>query len=75
MDLNILTELGEVNTETDDPTLIPRGWYKANPDRDRSVYKGLEEALQALKDVLLRDRYVVSLDLCVPVHMLTSLFL
>ncbi|KAF8141202.1 serine hydrolase FSH [Boletus edulis] len=52
-------ELGSsaVNAATSDPALIPRGWYMANPDRTAS--KGLEEALQTLRDVLLRDRYVV----------------
>ena len=43
-----------------DSALLPRIWYKTNPDR--SVAKGLEDALLMLKAVLLRDRYVVSLD-------------
>ncbi|KAF8548989.1 FSH1-domain-containing protein [Imleria badia] len=46
----------EVTSETSDPALTPRGWYKANPER--AVANGLEDALQTLKDVLLQDRYV-----------------
>ncbi|KAH0829154.1 serine hydrolase FSH [Lanmaoa asiatica] len=46
----------EVTTATSDPALTPRAWYKANPDR--TVAKGLEDSLQMLKDVLLRDHYV-----------------
>lgn len=52
----------EVTTETSDPTLTPRAWYRANPDR--TIAGGLEDSLQMLKDVLSRDHYVVSLDLC-----------
>lgn len=48
----------EATAETSDPALTPRAWYKANPDR--TVARGLEDALQTLRDVLLRDRYVVS---------------
>jgi len=49
-------ELGSAEATTSDPALLPRGWYKSNPER--TVAKGLEEALQTLKDVLARDRYV-----------------
>ena len=52
----------EATTAISDPALTPRGWYKANPDR--TVANGLEDALQTLKNVLLQDHYVVSLDLC-----------
>lgn len=50
----------EVTAATSDPGLTPRAWYRANPDR--TVANGLEDALQMLKEVLLRDHYVVSLD-------------
>ncbi|KAN0081308.1 Serine hydrolase FSH [Tylopilus felleus] len=46
----------EATAETSDPALTPRAWYKANPDR--TVARGLEDALQTLRDVLLHDRYV-----------------
>lgn len=52
----------EATSATSDPGLTPRAWYKANPDR--TVAKGLEDALLMLKDVLLRDHYVVRLDTC-----------
>ena len=63
----------EITAATSDPTLTPRAWYKANPDR--SVAKGLEDSLQMLKDVLLRDHYVVSLDPCLLVHEMRAPFL
>lgn len=64
LDGSTANELGapEATTTTSDPALTPRGWFKS--DRERTVAKGLEEALQTLKDVLLRDRYVVSLGTC-----------
>ncbi|KAG8221276.1 serine hydrolase-domain-containing protein [Butyriboletus roseoflavus] len=46
----------DVTTEVSDPALTPRAWYKANPDR--TVAKGLEDALHMLRDVLSRDHYV-----------------
>lgn len=60
----------EVTTTTSDPALTPRAWYQPNPDR--TVGKGLEGALQTLKDVLLRDRYVVSFDLRFPLQKMWS---
>jgi hypothetical protein len=63
----------EITAATSDPTLTPRAWYKANPDR--TVAKGLEDSLQMLKDVLLRDHYVVSLDPYLLVHKIRAPFL
>lgn len=63
----------EVTTETSDPALTPRAWYKSNPDR--TVAKGLEDTLHTLKDVLSRDHYVVSLDLYLPFRKMGSHFL
>ena len=62
----------EVTAATSDPVLIPRAWYKANTDR--TVATGLEDSLQMLKDVLLRDHYVVSLDPCLLVHKMRAPF-
>ncbi|KAF9243177.1 FSH1-domain-containing protein [Melanogaster broomeanus] len=45
----------EVTTATSDPTLTPRAWWKANPDR--TVASGLEDSLEMLRDILRRDQY------------------
>ncbi|KAG9312108.1 serine hydrolase FSH [Chiua virens] len=50
------SEVTQDATSEYDPTTTPRGWFKANADR--TVARGLEDALQMLKDVLVRDRYV-----------------
>jgi hypothetical protein len=49
----------EASTTESDPTLTPRAWFRQSPDR--TFARGLEDSLQILKDVLLRDHYVVSL--------------
>ncbi|EED83883.1 predicted protein [Postia placenta Mad-698-R] len=38
-----------------DPALAPRGWWKAQADRDQTA--GLEESLAVLRDVLAKDHY------------------
>ncbi|KIM64014.1 hypothetical protein SCLCIDRAFT_116295, partial [Scleroderma citrinum Foug A] len=52
-----LSALGasEAALASSDPTLAPRAWWKANPDR--TVASGLEESLMVLRDVLQRERY------------------
>ncbi|KAL4079240.1 serine hydrolase FSH [Scleroderma citrinum] len=52
-----LSALGasEAAVTSSDPTLVPRAWWKANPER--TVARGLEESLVVLRDVLQRDRY------------------
>lgn len=44
-----------------DPTEIPRGWWRSNPERTR--YDGVEESLKALKEILMKDRFEVSTTL------------
>lgn len=39
----------------EDPTLTPRGWWTKGKE-----YHGLEESIALLKDMLMKDRYVVS---------------
>lgn len=43
-----------------DPALAPRGWWKAQADRDQTA--GLEESLAVLRDVLAKDHYDVRLS-------------
>ncbi|KAG6335828.1 hypothetical protein ID866_3264 [Astraeus odoratus] len=52
-----LSALGaqEVASASSDPTLTPRAWWKANPER--TVARGIDESLMMLRDVLHRDRY------------------
>jgi len=59
-------DASEVTAAISNPGLTPRAWYRANPDR--TVANGLEDTLQMLKEVLLRDHYVVSLASRHPVH-------
>jgi len=47
--------LGASEVTTADPTLTPRAWWKANPDR--TVASGLEDSLKLLRDVLRQDHY------------------
>lgn len=41
-----------------DPALIPRAWWKSNPERTAAY--GLEQSLLMLRDILQKDRYDVS---------------
>ncbi|KAH7883241.1 FSH1-domain-containing protein [Phlebopus sp. FC_14] len=45
----------EASLTASDPTLTPRAWWKANPDR--TVAYGLQDSLAMLRDILQRDRY------------------
>lgn len=45
----------EAAAADEDPSLTPRGWWRANPDR--SIMTGIEESIALLRDMLSRDRY------------------
>lgn len=40
-----------------DPSEIPRGWWRSNPEK--TIYHGASESLVVLRDVLAKDRYEV----------------
>lgn len=54
---------GSSNADSEDPTLVPRRWWKANPEQTKAV--GLKESLMALRDVLKGNRFDVGLHTCV----------
>lgn len=56
----------EATSAMSDPALTPRAWWISDPER--TVARGLEDALLTLRDVLVRDRYVVSLGMYPPHH-------
>ncbi|TFK49246.1 FSH1-domain-containing protein [Heliocybe sulcata] len=47
---------GEASAAEEDPSLTPRGWWRANPDRE--IVAGLDESIALLRDMLKKDRYV-----------------
>ena len=40
-----------------DPSEIPRGWWRSNPERTK--YQGATESLGVLRDMLAKDQYEV----------------
>jgi hypothetical protein len=53
-----LSALGSSEAQEDgDPALRPRAWWKWN--QERSVTLGVDESLEALKEILRKDRYEV----------------
>lgn len=55
---NTPEELGASEAAEVDPALQPRGWWKADPERKQTI--GIEASVTLLRDVLQKDRYVVS---------------
>jgi hypothetical protein len=49
------TEHTEPSGATEDPALKPRGWWTKGKE-----YRGLEESIALLKEMLIKDTYVVS---------------
>ena len=39
------------------PAELPRGWWKANPEKTK--YSGVEESVATLRELLVKDRYEV----------------
>ncbi|RPD66858.1 hypothetical protein L227DRAFT_648029 [Lentinus tigrinus ALCF2SS1-6] len=51
-----LNDLGAQEASTDsDPALAPRGWWKADAARTKTI--GIEDSILQLRDVLIKDRY------------------
>ena len=51
-----LDDLGAQEATTDsDPALLPRGWWKVDAARTKTI--GLEDSILLLRDVLLKDHY------------------
>ena len=50
---------GEANTENaePDPSTIPRGWWRHNPEKN--TYVGVLESISLLRDILAKDKYEV----------------
>ncbi|PAV24267.1 ovarian cancer-associated 2 [Pyrrhoderma noxium] len=48
---------GEANTENaePDPSTIPRGWWRHNPEKN--TYVGVLESISLLRDILAKDKY------------------
>ena len=49
----------EASTTSDDPTRMPRGWWRTDPTRTRT--DGLDESLAYLRDILRTQRFEVRL--------------
>ena len=52
------------------PEDIPRGWWRTNPERTVAI--GVEESLQTLKEVLMKDTYDVRQDTHIYTPSITS---
>jgi len=52
---NSPAEMGAAEQNDVDPALLPRGWWKADPERKRS--DGIEASITLLRDVLHKDHY------------------
>ena len=42
---------------TEDPALIPRAWWRSN--KERTVYKGMEDSILMIRDVLRQRKFDV----------------
>ena len=51
-----LDDLGAQEATTDsDPALLPRGWWKVDAARTKTI--GLEDSILLLRDILVKDHY------------------